>query len=155
MWLAHLREGTILYSMFLKYLRDDLKCGNLTPEDIGTNEKELEKILVDGCKRDAMTSLEALRKGTHQYAMCLHFLRTDLERGNLTLKSIGTDEDELEKLRVKGCRMAALVWLGHLRSSHLKHNKEYNFFMREELRKSGLTLTDINMNEEQVAALLA
>ncbi len=152
--LRQLRNGAALYEYFLRCLRISCETGGFTLHDIGTDEEELKAILVNGFKRDAMVFLEALRHGSYLYEKTIVYLRIAMKGGNFTLETLGSSEEELERLRVKGCKTAALLYLGELRSPILSHNRESEAMMREELKKGGLTLEDIGMNEKQVAALL-
>ncbi len=44
-----------------------------------------------------------LRDGTDQYDSFIGYVRREAHKGNLSLADIGTSEEELEELRVKGC----------------------------------------------------
>lgn len=52
-WLEALRRGTYQYEYALGHVREELKKGGLTLEDIGTSEKELKKLRVLGAKTSA------------------------------------------------------------------------------------------------------
>jgi len=54
---------------------------------------------MEGHKKKAQKWLEYLRSGTDYYESFLEYLRREVQKGGLTLKDIGTSEEELEKLR--------------------------------------------------------
>ena len=97
--LKYLRSGTDQYEGVLKHLREEVQRGGLTLKDIGTSEEELERLRVEGCKTSAQNTLKYLRSGTDQYEDSLKRLRKEVQKGGLTLKDIGTSEEELERLR--------------------------------------------------------
>jgi hypothetical protein len=84
----------------LRWLRRNLQNGGLTLEDIGTSEKELRQLRVEGCKIAAKLWLNALRREPDQYDNHLRWLRRNLQNGGLTLEDIGTSEKELRQLRL-------------------------------------------------------
>jgi len=43
-WLEYLRAGTDNYDMPLEYLREEVRKGGFTLEDIGTSEEELKRL---------------------------------------------------------------------------------------------------------------
>ena len=151
-WLERLRSGTSYWESFLQYLRNNLQKAGLTLKDIGTSEKELEKLRIKGCKTSAQKWLEYLRSGTDQYESFLRYLLEEVKEGGFTLKDIGTSEEELKKLRVKGCKISAQKWLEYLRSG----TDQYESFLRyllEEVKEGGFTLKDIGTSEEELKKL--
>jgi len=45
-WLEYLRAGTDNYDMPLEYLREEVRKGGFTLEDIGTSEEELKRLQI-------------------------------------------------------------------------------------------------------------
>lgn len=101
-WLNYLRDGTDMYDSFIGHLRKEIDRGNLSLADIGTSEEELEQLRVKGCKVSAQNWLSYLRDGVDAYDFFVGRLRKEVSKGNLSLADIGTSEEELEQLRVKG-----------------------------------------------------
>ncbi len=151
-WLSYLRYMPEHYESYLKYLLEEVRKGGLTLKDIGTTEEELEKLRVRGCKIAARECFRYLRSGTWHYEMYLDKLRREVRKGGLTLEDIGTTEEELEKLRVRGCKIAAEEWLWDLRFG-TEHYEMCLDKLRRELRKGGLTLKDIGTTEEELEKL--
>lgn len=150
--LEKLRKATDNYGHWVRVLRAELKKGDLLPSDIGTTEEELQEYWVKDCKIAIQQVLEKLRKGTSIYEFYLKLLRLGLEQGGLSLSDVGTSEEELEALRVKGCKIAARGALKNLRSG----TDDYRFNLnrlRRELEKGGLVLSDIGTTEEELARL--
>jgi hypothetical protein len=102
-WLEPLRHGTFLYESFIANVREEAQKGNLSLADIGTSEKELEELRIKGCKVAARDWLSHLRRGTDHYDLNIALVRNEAQKGSFTLEDIDTSEDELEKLRIKGC----------------------------------------------------
>ena len=48
--------------------------------------------------------LKTLRRGTDMAEDFIGYVRAALAKGGLTLADIGTTEQELEQLRIKGCK---------------------------------------------------
>ena len=101
-WLNYLRDGTSEYETVLGHLRGEVRKGNLLLADIGTSEEELKQLRVKGCKVSAQKWLSYLRQGNGSYEECINLLRIEVRKGNLLLADIGTSEEELKQLRVKG-----------------------------------------------------
>ncbi|MDO8663677.1 MAG: hypothetical protein Q7K28_02470 [Candidatus Wildermuthbacteria bacterium] len=99
--LGFLRRGTKAYDISLRCLREELKNGSLSLADIGTNEKELEGLRIEGCKLVAkawLDRLHELRGSTEFYTygrQLLEYLRQEVKKGSFPLADIGTSEEEL------------------------------------------------------------
>lgn len=102
--------------------------------------------------KEACKWLGYLRSGTDQYDACIRFIHEDARKGNFSLLSIGTSEEELEELRVKGCEIAARKWLGYLRNDTKYHHLFIECF-REEVRKGNFSLLSIGTSEEELSSL--
>jgi len=103
-------------------------------------------------KVQAQKWLEHLRSGTDQYESFLKYLHEEVQKGGFTLKDIGTSEEELEQLRVKGCKTSAQKWLEYLRSGADQYDS-FLKYLREEVQKGGLTLKDIGTSKEELEKL--
>ena len=102
----------------------------------------------------AVKSLERLREdfGGYRYKKCLKHLRMVVRKSGLTLEDIGTSEEELETLRVKGCKELAERHLKRLREGIYNHESELQYLSRE-VKKGGLTLKDIVTSKEELEKL--
>ena len=89
--------------LMLRFLKD----GNLSLADIDTSEEETEQLRIDNYKFSAQGYLKTLRQGECGYESCLtkiNCIISNLSKINLTLADIGTNEKELEKLRIEACK---------------------------------------------------
>ena len=103
--------------------------------------------------KDANQWLNHLRAGTSQYDAFIGYVREEARKGNLSLADIGTSEEELEELRVKGCATAANQWLNHLRAGTSQYDA-FIGYVREEARKGNLSLADIGTSEEELSSFV-
>lgn len=65
--------------------------------------------------QEAQQWLGLLRRGTDKYDLFFGCLRQELEKGGFSLADIGTSNEELEELRVNGCKISVQKWLDSLR----------------------------------------
>lgn len=79
----------------------------------------------------AQEGLALLRQGTVLYEEILQFIANGVEGGYFTLEKVGTKEEELRELYVKGCRATAEKILANLRSV-----TDFAEQYREQLRKN-------------------
>ena len=93
--LGFLRRSDNCFSIWLDGMRRKLAAGNLTLEDIGTTEAEIENCRVAGCKTAATKLLGYLRRSDYYYSIRLDGMRGELAAGNLTPEDIGTTEAEI------------------------------------------------------------
>jgi len=107
----------------------------------------------------ASNALTKLRSGTKDYEMWLKHLRHVVKEGRFTLKDVGTTEEELEELRIKGCLERAKMWLGHLNGERpneplgeLAKNIRPKLpgLIEDELRVGGLTFGDLGVTREEI-----
>lgn len=150
-WLRVLRGGTEQYDSYIACIREEARDNNLSLEDIGTSEAELEELRFLGCKTAAREWLRFLRNGTRQYESFLAYFRQEVADGNFSLADFGTSEKELEKLRLLGCRIAALYSLRYLRNG-TGHPEWYIDSVRTEARKGDFLLAEIGTSEEELAS---
>ena len=94
-WLDLLRNGTDQYELFEEFVLEEARKGNLTLDEIGTSEGELEELIIKGCKTAAEMWLGLLRNGMVCYDSCISHIREEAGKGGLTLDEIGTSEKEL------------------------------------------------------------
>ena len=151
-FLGFLRGGDEKCESSLRNLREELQRDGFSLADIGTSEEELEELMVKGSKIDAQKWLGHLREGDDQYKSWLVYLRTAVERGGFALVDIGTDEQELETLRINGCKITAQKWLGYLRAGG-QFYESFLGYLREEVLLGGFTLSDIGTSEEELEEL--
>ncbi len=149
--LDYLRNGISDYDSCIRDIREEARKGGFSLADIGTNEKEIEELRVKGCKAAAHMWLDFLRHGASRYDSCICYVREEATKGNLSLADIGTNEEELEELRVKGCKTVAYMWLGYLRNGTSQHDSCIHY-VREEARKGGFSLADIGTSKEELAS---
>ncbi|MBP7006010.1 hypothetical protein KBB27_02730 [Patescibacteria group bacterium] len=150
--LASLRRGAEQYALLMRSFRAEVRDGGLSLADLGTSEEELKELELLGLKTAALGRLEFLRKGTTHYEDFLRYLREEAEKAGLSLVDLGTDEEELKRLRVLGCKTTALGWLQHLRKGIEQHEAFFEYF-RQEVEKGGLSLTDLGTSEEELEKL--
>jgi hypothetical protein len=109
---------------------------------------------VSQVRQQATYKLDNLRRGTSNYGGELRALRQQLTNGGLTLADIGTSEEELEQLRVLGCKTVATNHLNNLRRGSSSLDYELRG-LRQQLTNGGLTLADIGTSEEELESLLS
>lgn len=144
-----LRRGTSDPFSYMYSLKHYIKEGNLSFDEVGTDEEELEELRIKGCKSSAEFYLSYLRKGSPDYKICFEMINMGLKDGSLSLNDIGTDEKELEELRIKGCKASAEKYLSFLRNSSIQY-KYWVERIREELKKGNFSLADIGTDEEEI-----
>lgn len=95
--------------------------------------------------------LKLLRDGTNLYDNILDRLHRELKSGKLTFKDIDTSDDEIKKLRILGCKLAAIRWLQALRRGvHVNVSVSYIYYMYHELEVGELSLEDIGTTDTEV-----
>ena len=103
-------------------------------------------------KTAAVEWLGYLRNGTEMYDSFIGYLHREVGKGKLSLADIGTSEEELAKLRVKGAKTAAEKWLGYLRKGTDMYESFIGYLHRE-VGRGKLSLADIGTSEEELAEL--
>ena len=96
--LESLRRGTVPYDWYefvLGRICDAVDRKVVSLDDIGTSEKELEDLRIEGCRIVACQWLERLRKGATLRSTFIGLVRGAASRGDLSLADIGTSEKEL------------------------------------------------------------
>ena len=95
--------------------------------------------------------LALLRDGTSMYESFICYVREEAKNGNLTLEQVGTSEEELAQLKVKGCKTAAHKWLVLLRDGNIQY-ESYIYYVREEAKNGKLTLEQVGTSEEELTS---
>ncbi len=124
------------------------------PNNVSASQKIERYCFNNNCKSLAAMLLERLRVGTLGADISINSLRRILKESGLTLEDIGTSEDEIKQLYVKGLKLEAASWLKHLRTATGDSRNDILFYMRETLKGGGLTLEDIGTSEDEIAKLM-
>jgi len=121
-----------------------------------------EHIRVQGHKATAQYYLKRLREGNWLhlnaslklgYDDLLEYIEQEVSKGGFTLETIGTSEEELKGLRVKGCKDAIQFFLGRLRDTRLHSYDESLKRLRKEVSKGGFTFEAVGTSEEELRTL--
>lgn len=151
-YLARLRAGSHDWEELIASLHDIVARNGLTLSDIGTSKEELEELEVIGCRTSALKWLGHLRKGYDDWKSLISSISRVLAIGGLTFADIGTNEKELEDLKVLGCRTKAVQLLGYLRQG----SECWSLFtnaMRKSLKAGELDLASIGTSEKEIKEL--
>ena len=153
-WLQVLLVGNDQYDWIINYIREAAIKGNFPLTNIDTSEEELEQLRIKGCITDAFKWLGYLRDGApYQYDWVIGHIRKLAARGKFSLADIGTSEEELEQLRIKGCIADATKWLNSLRMDN--DQKDWIVrHIRELAIRGNFLLVDIGTNEEELSSFL-
>lgn len=115
-------------------------------------KKKIEaKIEVAQHKKEAKGWLESLRKGTIYYNSFLGYMVKVVKEGGLSLADIGTNEDEIERLRIKSCKIRALEQLGLLRDDDPYYPALGHLL--KVVKEGGFSLVDIGTSLEELKQL--
>jgi Zn-finger domain-containing protein len=104
-------------------------------------------------KDQARSWLSAVRIGFHRLNVSHHAdqLEVCLALGNISYEDIGTSKAEVDAMVKISIRNEAKSWLNYLRANHKVGNiLEQIAQMDENLRKAGLTRTDIGTSNDEV-----
>ena len=104
---------------------------------------------------EARRSLDELRRNSsiYRHERLIDSIRTKARKGDFSLTDIGTSEDELEKLLVKGSKVTARMWLDELRSdSSIERHEALIDCIREEAISGNFSLADIGTSEDELAS---
>ncbi len=115
---------------------------------MSTDEK-MEASKLHESKMEAQAWLAKLRAGEFDYEWYLRKIKEKVETGELSLEFLGTSEEELEKLRVLGCKTAAKLYLERLAAGTELYELSLKQ-IRHELEKGGLTVSDIETTEAEL-----
>lgn len=115
-------------------------------------EKEARKVMIQHNKALAEQYLGQLRSGSGQYDWLIRNLRKEMEEGSLSLKDVGTNNEELRKFQVAECKRLATMFLTRLRqgiNDHGEHDS-YRRFLKEELGKGDLSLANVGTSSKEL-----
>jgi hypothetical protein len=93
---------------------------------------------------------------THNYNNYIEYMRHALQDGNLSLEDAGTTPEELEDLRILGCRTTALWYLARMRhtlsTEGIVSPSDMKSF-KEELREGHLLHHDVDVTRDERSKL--
>ena len=118
----------------------------------GASEMEVLYMEDGSARRNSEALLKSLRVGTSHYRSFITRIKKDVKLGGLTLGDIGTSEEELEQLRILGCKCTAQIHLDHLRLGSTQYEKHLRELLAE-LRKGKLQLDSIGTSIEELEQL--
>ena len=100
--------------------------------------------------------LEDLRRGGGAPDIMLKYFRKALKEAGCTVEDIGTSEQELAQLLLKGFKDEARKHLDVLRKGKLRPKMREIFVIciHRAVAKAGCTLEDVGTNEEELQKLL-
>ncbi len=126
------------------------------------SDKNIEKLQAKSkiAKSQIRKWLIILRCGTSIYHLLIVWIREDVHYWGFSLAEIGTSEEELEKLRVLGCKTMAKELLDTLRKGttntisniNIKYN-ELIHYIRSGVLKKNFSLAEIGTSEEELKEL--
>ncbi|GEM_PF-2381148 len=155
--LEALRNDPNRFLIFQSTLRQHFKENEIPYSDIGTSEEELRTLEVKNLRIRAGKNLEILRKVPTEPSIFLVPLRRILNEGGFSLADIGTNEDELRELEIKGLMKSARGYLKALRDDQIEHsiwidrNRLNN--LRRCVEEGGFTFADIDTDEDELKKL--
>lgn len=91
-----------IYEDYIRCIREDLVCLMMSLADVNLSETKINEFRMFWCRESAIDYLESrLRTGIAggNYDYFVEQMREELYKGKLTLADIGTDEEEIVKLR--------------------------------------------------------
>lgn len=155
-WVNYVKNGLANDDSEVDQIYRYIGTTNLTLADLGINEEELQKFRREACLAGCRWRLAELKTGSVGYKNLLQAIRDYVKKYDLTLDDIKTDEEELERLRVRGCRAVAKSRLKSLRKSNNDGSIPSDYYVvciREMLKEGNLTLADIGTDEEELRKL--
>jgi len=107
---------------------------------------------VKGQKRSVRKGLRYLRVGgADPYHEVLQRIVQNIARGRFSLESVSTSKDELERFRVENHKTLARIYLLKIRRG--ESSDLFGFYLKDEVRKGGFSLAEINTNREELFVL--
>lgn len=104
-------------------------------------------------RRKSEALLKSLRAGTSHHASFVKRLREELKQEvGLTLKDVNSSEEELEELRILGCKTTAQIHLNHLRLGSILYESHLKKLISE-TRKGKISLDLIGTSVEELEEL--
>lgn len=132
----------------LMHLNGVVATHGLTLADIGISAKDIVEYKSRSAKAGVAGMLTALRRGNSRYARWICYIRQYLVDKNLSLADIGSSEEELASLKLKGHKTAVQKWLHCIRDG-------YNYrlcckLIVRELKAGRLQLSDFGTSWQEV-----
>lgn len=121
---------------------------------LGLDEQGYRKIIVLEFKIRAQEWLTVLRKGTSLYKEYIRCLYQEIQRAELNLADIGTNEQELREFEILGFKIIAQMWLKRITEGDYNMYLVLIDYVREQVIAYDLTLADINTTKEKLAELI-
>lgn len=147
-----LRQSTYARESRIQGIRDYVHEKSLWLSDIGTSEEELKKLLIDAYKDYAHESLCKMREGAPGHIYISEVMHKWLDKGKLSYADIGTSKEELESLRILGCKVLAQHKLAELRKGASNYEK-----LLEEVANAacdgGHSLSDLGTSRKELEEL--
>ncbi|MFH1749846.1 MAG: hypothetical protein ABH837_03080 [bacterium] len=140
----------------LHEIHTTLRDTDITPEDIGTTEEEIEEFRKRKDLDNAKKALNEIRKGGNSWPGRMCF---DLRSAGATPEDIGTTEEEIEEFYRKNKEEEAIQSLERLRDGkYVGHELLLAYFdytrrIQKYLKVPGNTPEDIGTTEEEVEKL--
>lgn len=158
LYLSCLRNATERPDTFIDCLWKEVNDGGLTLAELGTSKKELKRLRIRGFKSIAKQFLLSLRNGRMWGDVIIDQVRSDLRRGKLSLRDIGTSETELKKLATKGYAIDARRLIEDFRMYFPQDiNGNYDAKIIDRIKglaqKGNCTLAEIGTSDEELAEI--
>lgn len=147
-WLESLRRSTTSVAdvdFFERYLRKN----HLAPEAVGTSREEIESFRSVAYQTHVVFLLKTLRRGTTRYKGAIAGIDAYLRKYGLSYSALGTSPEEIERLRVKGCKLSAIQWLEALRRGTVQSRAAYQNVLKF-MFEGNLIPTDIGTSVEEL-----
>ncbi len=108
-------------------------------------EARLEELRVLALKKSALRWLRHMRNGYDDNRSFLRYMKEDLAKAGLTLRDIGTDDAELERLRILGLVASAKRWIKYIQAGGSSLDIG---FLRDDVRAGPLTAEMLGIDQE-------
>ena len=109
--LVWLRQPSDTYQTSYEIVLEQMKVADLSFEDLGTSQAEIDSLVRQGKKALAIDHLEWLGRGDRDYAYKIEKIRQIVLECGYTLADFGTNEAQLAKFTKAGAKVAAQYWL--------------------------------------------
>jgi uncharacterized protein YjiS (DUF1127 family) len=116
------------------------------------SDEELEELRIKRFKTSTLKCLDSIINSAERVDSLINNFREYLTKGRLSLADIGITEENLEELRINGCKKSAIKYLNQLREG----TDIPNFCtdnINKDLTEGGLSLADIGITEKELEEL--
>lgn len=137
----------------VRYIREEVREGNLSLTDVGTSVEELKDLRIKLYRATAHMCLDRLRASDAPHDRLIDYVRGVARAGDLSFADIGTSREELAGLRLKGYKAEAREWVDHLRRGSVISCPSVDHIL-EYVREKNLSLADIGTSEEELSELM-